>query len=89
MDMLVALCRIDCRVCDAYIATQTNNLELKQKLADDFKKNFGVEKPLSELDCDGCGATGRHIGFCEVWRNTHVCLRKRIRYLCRMWRFPV
>lgn len=66
MDKLIAPCGIDCRVCDAYIATKTNNMYLKQKLADDFKKNFGVEKPLSELDCDGCGAEGRHIGFCEV-----------------------
>ncbi|PKN71822.1 MAG: hypothetical protein CVU50_09925 [Candidatus Cloacimonetes bacterium HGW-Cloacimonetes-3] len=63
---LIAPCGIDCRVCDAYIATQNNDIELKQKLADDFKLKFGVDKPLSELDCDGCGAQGKHIGFCAV-----------------------
>ncbi|GAB1467444.1 DUF3795 domain-containing protein [Candidatus Cloacimonadota bacterium] len=66
MDKLIAPCGIDCRVCDAYIATQTNDLLLKQKMADSFKQNYGVEKPLSELDCDGCRAEGKHIGFCIV-----------------------
>lgn len=65
MTALIAPCGIDCAVCDAYIATQTNNADLKQKLADNFKKQFGKDVSFAELDCDGCPSEGRHIGFCS------------------------
>lgn len=64
MSDLIAPCGIDCSVCDAFIATRDNNAALKQKLADNFKKQFGKDISFAELDCDGCSPEGRHIGFC-------------------------
>ena len=66
MTELIAPCGIDCQVCDAYIATQTDDEALWQKLADNYLKNFGKAIPLDQLACDGCGEKGRHIGFCAV-----------------------
>lgn len=57
-------CGIKCDICDAYKATQNNDMALKQLLADDYKRRFKVEKPLHEFECDGCTESGRHIGFC-------------------------
>jgi hypothetical protein len=62
---LLAPCGIDCLQCDAYIATQTDNSELRQKLADDYLKNFNITIPLEALNCDACNQDGRHIGFCD------------------------
>lgn len=59
-------CGIDCSVCDAYIATQTQDLALKQKLVDGYKANMGKEITFEELDCDGCPSEGRKISFCAV-----------------------
>ena len=64
MDKIIAPCGIDCTQCDAYISTQTGNLELKQKLADNYVKQFNKQIPLEDLDCDGCPSEGKHIGFC-------------------------
>ncbi len=64
MTLPISPCGISCSDCDAYIATQSNNIEMKQKMADDFKKKYQIEKPLEELECDGCTENGRHIGFC-------------------------
>lgn len=66
MALPLSPCGIDCSICNAFIATQTNDVALKQKMADDFKQKFNVEKPLEELECDGCTEDGRHIGFCAV-----------------------
>lgn len=66
MKDLIAPCGIDCRVCDAYIATQNKDLEMMQKMAESFKQKYGVDKPLDELECDGCGSGGKQIGFCAV-----------------------
>ncbi len=61
-----APCGIDCSVCDAYIATQSQDSALKQKLVDGYKENMGKDITFAELDCDGCPSEGRHIGFCTV-----------------------
>ena len=66
MNSLIAPCGIDCKLCDAYIATQTQDTALKQKLADNFLSQMGKEISFAELDCDGCIAEGRHISFCAV-----------------------
>ncbi len=76
MTPMHAPCGIDCEVCDAYIATQNGDLELKKKLAADYLKNFNKEIALSDLDCDGCGADGRHIGFCAVCQ-IRACARAK------------
>jgi len=61
---MIAPCGIDCQSCDAYKATQSQDIQLKEKLAAGYKEHFGKEIALEDLDCDGCNATGRHIGFC-------------------------
>ncbi|PKN80503.1 MAG: hypothetical protein CVU48_01825 [Candidatus Cloacimonetes bacterium HGW-Cloacimonetes-1] len=57
-------CGIDCAKCDAFISTQTGDLVLKQVLAENYKASFKKEIALEDLDCDGCMADGRKIGFC-------------------------
>ncbi len=64
MALPLSPCGIDCSICDAYKATQNNDMELKQKLADDYKRRFNAEKPLTEFECDGCTEAGRKISFC-------------------------
>ena len=66
MSKLLAPCGIDCQICDAYIATQNNDLQLRQKLVDNYKKKFDKDIPLDDLACDGCLSVGKHIGFCKV-----------------------
>jgi hypothetical protein len=69
MALPISPCGIDCSTCDAYKATQNNDLELKQKLAADYMQRFEVDKPLNEFECDGCTQGGRHISFraeCEI-----------------------
>jgi hypothetical protein len=58
-------CGIDCNSCDAFIATQTNDLELFEKLAEQFKVNQGFEIEPEKLRCNGCMNEGVHIGFCD------------------------
>lgn len=66
---IIAYCGLDCGKCDAYIATQHNDIELKEKLAKKASEQFGREVTIDELDCDGCSNTGAHIDYwakCEI-----------------------
>lgn len=66
MKELQAPCGIDCSVCDAYKATQQNDLEMIKKMAENYKAKFNKDIPIESLYCDGCMSDGRHIGFCGV-----------------------
>jgi uncharacterized CHY-type Zn-finger protein len=59
----LAFCGIDCAGCDAYIATQTNNQELKEKTLETWKKQFNAEMTLDAVTCDGCVSGGCHGGY--------------------------
>jgi hypothetical protein len=61
----MAPCGINCSDCDAYKATQQDDAELRQKMADAYRKQFNKEIDPADLNCDGCPAEGRHISFCN------------------------
>lgn len=73
---LIAPCGIDCKICDAYIATQNQDPELKQKLADGYEAQMGAKISFEELDCDGCNNPGRHISFCDICQ-IRLCARDK------------
>ena len=66
----IALCGLDCLVCPAYIATQEDDDEKRQKTAAQWTKMFGHEVSPGEINCDGCTSdTGRlftHCVTCEI-----------------------
>lgn len=68
MDRIVAYCGLVCSECDAYVATQANDLETLQRLAVRVREEFGVEDATAESSmCDGClGDDGRQIGYCST-----------------------
>ncbi|MCD8479265.1 MAG: DUF3795 domain-containing protein [Candidatus Cloacimonetes bacterium] len=69
-------CGIDCHDCEAYIASQANDLEVLAKHQKNLKEQFGKDVPIEELYCDGCLANGRKIGFCTVCQIRLCCIEK-------------
>lgn len=68
---LIAYCCLDCKKCDAYIATHNNDEHLRIKVAKEWKKK------AEELYCDGC-KSDRALYNCEakkcaVSRNLPTC----------------
>jgi hypothetical protein len=65
---MIAYCGLVCTDCDAYLATQANDLEALERLAQRAREEFGVEDASPETTmCDGCLAgDGRQIGYCAT-----------------------
>jgi len=68
---MIAYCCLDCTKCDAYIATQSNDEQLRTKVAKEWKKK------AEEFYCDGC-KSDRALYNCEarkcaVSRNLPTC----------------
>jgi len=65
---IIAYCGLVCSNCDAYVATQANDLETLERLAQRAREEFGVEDATPESAmCDGCLTdSGRQIGYCAM-----------------------
>lgn len=66
MERIVAYCGLVCSECEAYIATQANDLEALEKMAARAREEYNMPDATAEnTRCDGClGDNGHKIGYC-------------------------
>jgi Protein of unknown function (DUF3795) len=66
MTTLIAACGLDCAQCDAYIATQADDLAALAVVAEKWIKEYNAPGLTAEnVQCDGCMLEGRKIGHCS------------------------
>jgi hypothetical protein len=80
MDGIIAYCGLVCSDCDAYVATQANDLEALERLARRAREEFGVENATAETTkCDGCLTDdGRQIGYCATCKIRACAIERSI-----------
>jgi len=69
MEKMIAYCGIVCTECPAYIATQNDDVEGRQKVAEMWSQQFNAPVTADDCICDGCLATtrlGAHCRVCEI-----------------------
>jgi hypothetical protein len=77
MATLNGACGLDCNQCEAYGATQANDLELLAKVAEKWKVEYGDPRLTADnILCDGCMLEGRKIGHCAEC-NIRQCVNER------------
>jgi hypothetical protein len=63
---LIAVCGLTCTDCDAYKATQKNDDNKRQEVAKKWTSAYNHEFKAADINCDGCLAGGRIVGYCQV-----------------------
>lgn len=65
MEEMIARCGLLCNECPAYIATKTNDDELRRQTAAQWSEAYGHDIPPEAVNCVGClPQEGAHIGHC-------------------------
>ncbi len=66
MNDSIAYCGLDCSTCDAFIATQANDIPAKHRVIENWEKMYNAKGlTLESVTCDGChSATGRLCSHC-------------------------
>jgi len=66
MASIIAVCGLDCAICEAYLATQAGDEAAKEKVAAKWRKEYNAPNITAEtVTCDSCLAeTGRLCGHC-------------------------
>ena len=68
MDKIIAYCGLVCTDCEAYIATQANDLTALERMTARAREQFNnPDLTIASAMCDGClGSDGRKCGYCFV-----------------------
>jgi hypothetical protein len=70
MEKLIACCGLNCKTCDAYIATVNNDDELRKATAEKWRVAYNAPGlDYTMINCTGCredGAKFSHCGECEI-----------------------
>jgi hypothetical protein len=79
---LVAPCGIDCKRCKAYKATQENDDETREEVAEEWSRAFNISIAPTAIHCDGCTAASERkiehhkdcpIRLCVLDRGLETC----------------
>jgi hypothetical protein len=78
---IIAYCGLDCSECSAFIATQTNDLEQKRKIAERWTKELKIEFRPENIECMGC-KSDRVSGWCTKICRVRPCAEARVVRTC-------
>lgn len=79
MDAFIACCGLDCGVCDARIATVTNNQALKEKTAKLWSNLNHTQITADMIHCTGCRVEGAKTPYCGFICPIRKCAAKKTR----------
>ena len=65
MDKYIAYCGLNCKTCQAYLATVSNNDSLRKKVADEWSRLNGVTITAEMINCVGCRTDGVKTPYCQ------------------------
>lgn len=70
MAEMISYCGLLCNECPAYIATQNNDDQMREKVAKKWSKQFGFDVKAEDINCDGCQSGSdrlfSHCLTCEI-----------------------
>lgn len=62
---MIAYCGLVCSECEAFVATQKNDMDALKRMAEKASQEFGLSLKPEDSMCDGCIGNGRQIGYCN------------------------
>lgn len=66
MTTLIAACGLDCAQCEAYQATQSNDLLELEAVVEKWSREYhSTGLTVENIQCDGCMTAGRKVGHCS------------------------
>lgn len=73
MDKYIAYCGLDCKKCEARIATINNDDKLREKVAKEWSDLNKVEITKEMINCEGCRLDGVKFAYCSMLCPIRKC----------------
>ena len=65
MNSFISYCGLDCKTCEARLATEKDDNSLRVKVAEEWSKLNGVEITPEMINCSGCRIPGVKTPYCD------------------------
>ena len=75
---MIAYCGLNCSKCEAYIATQEDNDDMKSETSCKWSKMYHAEIKPEQINCDGCKSDGIKFYHCNVCDIRKCCISKKV-----------
>ena len=82
MNEYIAYCGLDCRTCEARLATVNNDNELRIKVSKEWSELNGVEITPEMINCSGCRIPGVKTVYCDSLCPIRQCAREKQMETC-------
>ncbi len=79
---MIAYCGLNCKTCDAYIATVTDNQALREQTARLWSKLNDTNILPEQINCEGCRTKGKKTIYCESICAIRQCAKERSMASC-------
>ena len=77
MNRFIACCGLNCKTCEARIATENNDDEARIRVAEKWSELNGVEITKEMINCKGCRIDGVKTPYCESLCPIRKCAVER------------
>ena len=77
MNQYIAVCGLNCKTCEAFLATINNDDALRAKVAEYWSELNGVEITPEMINCEGCRLGGKKTPFCESMCPIRQCAMEK------------
>lgn len=67
---MIAYCGLVCSDCPTFLATKNDDDVARQKTADLYAQNFGLDLKPEDINCDGCKSEGGKL----IYHNLNLCI---------------
>jgi hypothetical protein len=64
-EKMIAKCGLVCTECEAFVATQKNDIEALTKMAEKASEQFNLTMTWEDSICNGCLSEQKKIGYCD------------------------
>lgn len=74
---MLAFCGLNCVKCDAFIATQTNDDEMRARVAREWSTALDTTIKPEDINCTGCLSSGVKTYYCDQMCEIRKCASAR------------
>ena len=77
MKEYIACCGLDCETCEARIATEKNDDEMRQRVAKEWSELNQTEITPEQISCEGCRMDGIKSAWCGSFCEIRKCAENK------------